>query len=90
MDDVRRLRAAACAIMHLILPPCAGLQVAVIKHHPMWAEWAPYFDHILAPLIERGYCFSICADVEATGHLVRHPSVEHVHMTGERREDVCV
>ena len=56
--------------------------VCVLKHHPLRAFSAPFFDEIFADLIEDGFFFACEADLEETGALVHSPLVDRVHMTG--------
>ncbi len=56
--------------------------VCILKHHPLRAFSAPYFDEIFADLIEDGFFYSCTADLEETHALLHSPLVDRVHMTG--------
>lgn len=56
--------------------------VAVLKMNPVNAYLAPVLERALAPLIERDLLRIIQGGGEEGAHLVQHPGVDHVHLTG--------
>ena len=56
--------------------------VCVLKHHPLRAFGATYFDQIFADLIEDGFFFAYQGGIEESQSLIHHPMVNQVHITG--------
>jgi len=55
-----------------------------LKHHPIRPFMKPFFDHIFAPLAEKG-AFASCLDSDLAGAyeaLICHKTLTHIHMTG--------
>ena len=60
----------------------ASNRVVVLKVNPTQDPLVPVFERGLAPLIELGLLRIVRGGGEVGGHLARHPSVGHVHITG--------
>jgi len=59
-------------------------RVAVLKTSPVQAPLDDVVAHILAPLVEDGYVRVTTGDGKVGAHLVDHPGVDAVHLTGGR------
>ncbi|MEW5298051.1 MAG: hypothetical protein WDW36_001213 [Sanguina aurantia] len=58
-------------------------QVVLLKPHPMQAKWQVLADRALAPLASWGYYASVaCHSLEESKHMLYHPLVDAMHMTG--------
>ena len=57
-------------------------QVALVKMSPVNAYLTPAFEQAFAPLIERGFLRIVQGGGEEGAHLVNHPGVTDVHLTG--------
>ncbi|MEW5311995.1 MAG: hypothetical protein WDW38_003660 [Sanguina aurantia] len=58
-------------------------QVVLLKPHPMQAKWQALADHALEPLIRWGaYASVACHSLEQSKHMLYHPLVDAMHMTG--------
>jgi aldehyde dehydrogenase (NAD(P)+) len=71
------------------IPPLDGLTklyqdnaVVLIKLNPVNAYLEPVLNQALAPFIERGFVRITAGGVDLGSHLVRHPEVDSVHITG--------
>ncbi|MFE3323736.1 aldehyde dehydrogenase family protein [Streptomyces sp. NPDC059176] len=60
-------------------------RVVVLKLNPVTDGLYDVFSNVLGPLIEIGAVRIVTGGAEAGGHLVHHPAVGHVHMTGSAR-----
>lgn len=60
----------------------AGGRVALLKVNPTQNAMVPVFERALAPLIEPGYLRIVTGGGDVGEFLTRHPSVDHVHITG--------
>ena len=56
--------------------------VTILKHHPVRAFGAPFYEDLFRDLIEDGFFASTLGDLEISGWLCQHELVEAVHMTG--------
>jgi aldehyde dehydrogenase (NAD(P)+) len=56
--------------------------VALVKLNPVNAYLEPVLDRALAPLVERGFVRVTSGGVDVGSHLVQHPEVDVVHITG--------
>lgn len=61
------------------------LQVVVLKTHPVMAHLADVHEAALAPLIRAGLVRVVHGDVAEGRHLVHHPGVDTLHVTGSDR-----
>ena len=57
-------------------------RTAVLKMNPVNAYLRPPFERALAPLVEPGYVQIVDGGAEVGAHLVQHPRITHVHLTG--------
>lgn len=57
-------------------------RTAVLKMNPVNAYLRGPFERALAPLIEPGYVQIVDGGAEVGAHLVQHPRITHVHLTG--------
>ena len=71
------------------IPPLDGLAklyqdnaVVMIKLNPVNAYLKPVLNRALAPFVERGFVRVTSGGVEVGSHLVHHPEVDSVHITG--------
>jgi acyl-CoA reductase-like NAD-dependent aldehyde dehydrogenase len=66
-------------------------QVCLLKINPVNAWVGPFLEQTLSPLIDRGYLRIVYGGSEAGAHLVRHPDVDEVHITGsDKTHDLIV
>lgn len=61
------------------------LQVVVLKTHPVMAHLADVHEAALAPLVRAGLVRVVHGDAGEGQHLVRHPGVDTLHVTGSDR-----
>jgi hypothetical protein len=59
-------------------------RVAIIKHHPLQTAGARCLEHILDPVIRRGFALSLPPDldIESTRNILYSPLINVVHLTG--------
>lgn len=57
-------------------------RTAVLKMNPVNAYLREPFERAMAPLIAKGYVQIVDGGAEVGAHLVNHPRVTHVHLTG--------
>lgn len=57
-------------------------RVVVLKMHPINDYGGPFFERAFAPLIDGGFLRIVYGDAAAGGHLVQHPSIDQIHITG--------
>ncbi|BFU43843.1 aldehyde dehydrogenase family protein [Krasilnikovia sp. MM14-A1004] len=66
-------------------------RVVVLKLNPITDPLLPVFEAVFAPFIERGYVRIVCGDASVGDHLVTHPDVAAIHLTGsEATHDAIV
>jgi len=56
--------------------------VVILKMHPLNAYLGPLIERAFEPLVERGYLRVVYGGAREGEHLVRHPLVDEVHITG--------
>ena len=56
--------------------------VCVLKMSPVNSYLGPYFELALAPLIARGFLRIVYGGPEVGAHLVAHPAIDELHITG--------
>jgi acyl-CoA reductase-like NAD-dependent aldehyde dehydrogenase len=61
------------------------LQVVVLKMHPVMAHLGPVHEAALAPLVRAGLVRVVYGDAAEGDHLVHHPHVDTLHVTGSDR-----
>lgn len=61
------------------------LQVVVLKMHPVMAHLGPVQETALAPLVRAGLLRIVYGDAAEGRHLVHHPLVDTLHVTGSDR-----
>eukprot|EP00892_Ulva_mutabilis_P004595 jgi/Ulvmu1/2507/UM138_0011.1 len=61
-----------------------GNAVVCLKYHDAQAELAPIMQYILEPLSQPGFLRAFCCNVPLTQHMLYHPLVSRVRMTGSR------
>ncbi|MGV9195353.1 aldehyde dehydrogenase family protein [Microbacterium sp. MC2] len=57
-------------------------RVALLKVNPTQDALVPVFERVLAPLVEPGFLRIVTGGGEVGAYLTRHPSIDHVHITG--------
>lgn len=57
-------------------------QVCILKFNPVNEYLEPFYQEILAPLIERDYVHLVTGGVEIGAHLCQHSMIEEIHITG--------
>jgi hypothetical protein len=57
-------------------------QAVVLKMHPVNAYLGPLIEEGLSPFVRRGVLRVVYGEAEAGSHLVHHPLVDELHMTG--------
>jgi acyl-CoA reductase-like NAD-dependent aldehyde dehydrogenase len=57
-------------------------RVALIKMNPVNEYLGPIYEEALEPLVRRGYLAVVYGGAEVGAHLVEHPAVADVHITG--------
>jgi acyl-CoA reductase-like NAD-dependent aldehyde dehydrogenase len=60
-------------------------RASIIKLNPTFQHLKPVYDAALAPLIEADLVRVVNGGAEVGGHLVDHPGISHVHITGSAR-----
>ncbi|MBV1856382.1 aldehyde dehydrogenase family protein [Catellatospora tritici] len=66
-------------------------QVVLLKLNPITDPLLPVLQTVFAPFIDRGYLRIVTGDAKIGDHLVTHPSVDAVHITGsEATHDAIV
>lgn len=65
--------------------------VAIVKFSPVNDYIGPYIEHVFAPLVSAGFVRFAYGHAEVGEHLVHHPLVDEVHITGsEHTHDLIV
>jgi len=59
-----------------------GGHVAIVKFNPINEYIGPYVEHAFAPLVDAGFVRFAYGGPEVGSHLVSHPDVDEVHVTG--------
>lgn len=62
----------------------AGLDLSLTWRRDMQAALAPILQYVLEPLSERGFLEAFCCDLPLTRHMLYHPLVSRVRMTGSK------
>lgn len=66
-------------------------EVVLVKANPVNAYLQPYWEESFRPLIDEGVFAVVRGGAEVGHHLVHHPSVDTIHMTGsDRTHDTIV
>ena len=66
-------------------------EVVLVKTNPVNAYLQPYWEESFRPLIEEGVFYVVRGGAEVGRHLVHHPKVDTIHMTGsDRTHDAIV
>jgi hypothetical protein len=73
---------ASIGPMDLLYKLFVEIQVVVCKMHPVNDYLGPYLEQALRPLIDGGFVRIVYGDAAAGQHLVHHPHVDEIHMTG--------
>lgn len=69
-------------VLDVLYELLAANRVVLLKLNPTQDALAPVFERALAPLIGLGLLRIVRGDGAVGAHLVRHPAVDHVHVTG--------
>lgn len=60
-------------------------QVCLLKINPV-NEWVgPFLEHALAPLVDAGFLRVVYGGADVGRHLVEHPGIDAIHLTGSAR-----
>ena len=73
---------ASIPVLDVIYKSFVEGAVCVLKMSPVNAYLGPSFELALAPLISRGFLRIVYGGVEVGAHLVAHPAVDELHITG--------
>ncbi len=66
-------------------------EVVIVKTNPVNAYLQPYWEESFRPLIDEGVFHVVRGGADVGNHLVHHPAVDTIHMTGsDRTHDVIV
>jgi len=66
-------------------------EVVILKTNPVNAYLGPFIEDAMRPLIEEGVFAVVHGGAEVGAHLVEHPKVDTIHMTGsDRTHDAIV
>jgi acyl-CoA reductase-like NAD-dependent aldehyde dehydrogenase len=66
-------------------------EVVIVKTNPVNAYLQPFWEESFRPLIDAGYLHIVRGGAEIGKHLVEHPKVDTIHMTGsDRTHDAIV
>lgn len=66
-------------------------EVVILKTNPVNAYLQPYWEESFRPLVEEGVFYVVRGGAETGSHLVHHPRVDTIHMTGsDRTHDAIV
>lgn len=66
-------------------------EVVLVKTNPVNAYLQPYWEESFRPLIDEGVFYVVRGGAEVGSHLVHHPSIDTIHMTGsDRTHDAIV
>lgn len=66
-------------------------EVVILKTNPVNAYLGPVLDRAMSPLIDEGVVAIVHGGAEVGAHLVEHPKVDTIHMTGsDRTHDAIV
>ncbi len=66
-------------------------EVVILKTNPVNAYLQPYWEESFRPLIDEGVFFVVRGGADVGEHLVHHPKVDTIHMTGsDRTHDAIV
>lgn len=73
---------ASIPVLDVIYKSFVDGAVCVLKMSPVNAYLGPYFELALAPLISRGFLRIVYGGAEVGSHLVSHPAIDELHITG--------
>jgi len=73
---------ASIPVLDVIYKSFVDGAVCLLKMSPVNAYLGPYFELALAPLISRGFLRIAYGGAEVGAHLVAHPAVDDLHITG--------
>jgi acyl-CoA reductase-like NAD-dependent aldehyde dehydrogenase len=66
-------------------------EVVILKTNPVNAYLQPYWEESFRPLVDEGVFFVVRGGAEVGAHLVHHPKIDTIHMTGsDRTHDAIV
>lgn len=66
-------------------------EVVIVKTNPVNAHLQPYWEESFKPLVDEGVFAVVRGGAEVGNHLVHHPKVDTIHMTGsDRTHDAIV
>lgn len=65
-------------------------RASILKVSPVLAALLPVYQRALAPLIAEDLVWLVEGDAEVGTWLARHPDIDHVHLTGNRRTHEAV
>jgi acyl-CoA reductase-like NAD-dependent aldehyde dehydrogenase len=73
---------ASIPVLDVVYKSFVDGAVCVLKMSPVNAYLGPYFELAMAPLISRGFLRIVYGGAEVGAHLVEHPAVDELHITG--------
>jgi aldehyde dehydrogenase (NAD(P)+) len=73
---------ASIPVLDVIYKSFVEGKVCVLKMSPVNAYLGPIFELALAPLISRGFLRIVYGGPELGAHLVAHPAIDELHITG--------
>jgi hypothetical protein len=73
---------ASIGPMDLLYKLFVEMQVVACKMHPVNEYLGPFLEKALHPLIDAGFVRIVYGDVAEGQHLVHHPLVDEIHVTG--------
>jgi len=66
-------------------------EVVILKTNPVNAYLGPHIEEAMRPLLDEGYFAVVHGGAEVGAHIVAHPKVDTIHMTGsDRTHDAIV
>lgn len=65
-------------------------EVVIVKTNPVNAYLQPYWEESFRPLTDEGVFYVVRGGAEIGSHLVHHPKVDTIHMTGSDRTHDCI
>lgn len=76
---------ASIAPLDVLYELYAHNRVVILKLNPIMDPMLPVFREIFRPLIDMGAVRIVTGGADVGSHLVNHPDIAHVHMTGSAR-----
>jgi len=73
---------ASIPVLDVIYKSFVDGAVCLLKMSPVNAYLGPFFELALAPLISRGFLRIVYGGAEVGAHLVAHPAIDELHITG--------